>query len=576
MAAAAPGADPVNYMLPFLQLFARPWMLLMALVVCMLVAFVGWRIDARRRARLSKLGDLPVLERLVPGRHAGLSPRLRALLLGAAALCLGIALAGPRWGEREERRRDVGIDMALVLDVSASMLALDDAGASRLEHMKGDVRRLLATLPGARAALLVVAGRSYVLTPLTADHDALELFLDGLDPGMVSQGGTAIASGLSQATQLLRIGQNGDDRAVIVMSDGETWDDEGELDAAAKAAHDARLAVITVGYGSAAGATIPMPGGGVKRDLDGQPVVTRANGATLQRIATITEGVYVDAATSDRPGRIRLALRKLRQTERVYNAGASPVQHYALFMWPAFVLLLLDALLAERSRRTKTLQHVSATLLAMLLIAAPVATPLCAQAATGSSDAIALYRQRKFVESARALRERMKQGDASLRTLYNLGTALLAADSVAAATDAFERVVTIAPDADLRFRALYNLGLANLRRGRKASPGDAAPYLASAVAAYKRALRTRTDDPDAKWNLELALREQEQNGGGGGGGGGGPQPAPPTPPPSKGQQELDKQRAEAVLNSAARDEREVQTRRQRNGRPRDASAGRDW
>ena len=118
--------------------------------------------------------------------------------------------------------------------------------------------------------------------------------------------------------------------------------------------------------------------------------------------------------------------------------------------------------------------------------------------------------------------------------------------------------------------------LANLRRGRKASPGDAAPYLASAVAAYKRALRTRTDDPDAKWNLELALREQEQNGGGGGGGGGGSQPPPPTPPPSKGQQELDKQRAEAVLNSAARDEREVQTRRQRNGRPRDASAGRDW
>ena len=77
------------------------------------------------------------------------------------------------------------------------MLAQDE-GSSRLDRMKGDVRRLLVTMPSARVALLIVAGRSYILTPLTADHDALELFLDGLDPGMVSQGGTALASGVAQ------------------------------------------------------------------------------------------------------------------------------------------------------------------------------------------------------------------------------------------------------------------------------------------------------------------------------------------------------------------------------------------
>jgi len=47
-------------------------------------------------------------------------------------------------------------------------------------------------------------------------------------------------------------------------------------------------------------------------------------------------------------------------------------------------------------------------------------------------------------------------------------------------------------------------------------------------------------------------------------------------PQNKRQQELDKQRAEAVLNSAARDERDVQTRRQRDGQRREASVGRDW
>ncbi|MCC7052994.1 MAG: VWA domain-containing protein, partial [Gemmatimonadaceae bacterium] len=505
-------------------LFARAWMLPLALLAAIGVALVGWRTEARRRSKLARLGDLPVVQRLIPDRTAGLPPRVRAVLLGTAALCLGIAVAGPRWGERAERRRDVGIDLALVLDVSASMLATDEA-PSRLDRMKADVRRLLATLPGARVALLVVAGRSYILTPLTADHDALELFLDGLDPGMVSQGGTAVAQGLVQATQLLGASQDGGDRAVVVMSDGETWDDEPEIAAAAKGARDARLAVVTVGYGTAAGSTIPTGGGQVKRDLDGQPVVTRANAATLQGIAQLTDGVFVDGVSADRPGRVRAALRRLRQTERVYNAGSSPIQRYALFLWPAFALLLLDALLAERAHRRGG--ATMAAVLAVLLLS-PHGAPLAAQE-RGAPDALALFGQRQYVASAQALRARIDRGDRSLRTQYNLGTALLEADSVVAATEALERVVTIAPDQDLRFRALFNLGLANLRRARAASATEAGPYYAAAVAAYKRALRTRSDDPDAKWNLELAIREQNRTGGGGGGGGGGMQP-PPQPP----------------------------------------------
>ena len=299
---------------------------------------------------------------------------------------------------------------------------------------------------------------------------------------------------------------------------------------------------------------------------------TRATPATLQGIAQLTDGVFIDGTSADRPGRVRAALRRLRQTERVYNAGTSPIQRYSLFLWPAFVLLLLDALLAERVRRSRAMRV--AALLGGVTLLAP--TQAAAQR-SGQPDAMTLFGQRKFTAAAQLLRSQMEQGDRTLRTQYNLGTALLEADSIVTATDALERVVTVAPDADLRFRALFNLGLANLRRARAASPGDAGKYYAAAVAAYKRALRTRADDPDAKWNLELAIREQQRQGGGGGDGGGGKQP-PPTPPPpaSPDQKELDKQRAASVLNSAARDERDVQARRQRDGRRREAPAGRDW
>lgn len=561
-----------------LALFARSWMLPLAVLAGLTVGWIGWRIDARRRSRLAQLGDVSVIERLVPGRSAGLRPASRAILLGLAALCLGCALAGPRWGARAERRRDLGVDIALVLDVSASMLAVDE-GTSRLDRMKADVRRLLATMPAARVALIVVAGRAYTLTPLTPDHDALGLFLDGLDPGMVSQGGTALAAGVRQATQLLGVSRDGSDRALVVMSDGETWDDEGEIAAAAKAAGDARLAVVTVGYGTAAGATIPMGDGSVKRDGEDRPVITHANSATLEGIARLGDGVFVDGASADRPGRVRAALRRLRQTERVYNAGTSPIQRYAFFLWPAFFLLLFDAAFAARGRRSAS----GALAGGFLLVAALSLTsaPLTAQTAGGRSDAIGLMKQRRFTDAVRLVREKIGNGDRTLRSQYNLGTALLEADSIATATEVLDRVVTIAPDAELRYRALFNLGLANLRRARAMPESGAAPYFVAAVAAYKRALRTRTDDPDAKWNLELAIREQQKGGGGGGGGrggsgGGGQQPPPPMTPQNKRQQELDKQRAEAVLNSAARDERDVQTRRQRDGQRREASVGRDW
>jgi Ca-activated chloride channel homolog len=562
-----------------LQLFAREWMLPIACVAAIGVVVVGWRADAQRRARLARLGDLPVLERLIPPSGAVLSSRVRAGVLGLTTLLIGLALAGPRWGKDTVQRRDSGVDIALVLDVSSSMLARDENG-SRLDRMKSDVRRLLITMPAARVALLAVAGRSYILTPLTSDHDALQLFLEGLEPGMVSQGGTALAQGVTQATQLLGASESSGDRALVVMSDGETWDEAGALTTATQAARDARIAIVTVGYGTRAGATIPEPGGSTKRDANGVTVITRANPATLATLAEQGNGVFVDGASADRPGRIRDALKRLRQTERVYNAGAAPIQRYQRFLWPALLLLLLDSLLGDRQRiRARPRPSVPVTAALLVAMVLPIA-PAQSQIGADVSDPMALFRERKFTQAATALRQQTARGDLSLRTMYNLGTALLEADSVASATELLNRVVTIAPDAELRYRALFNVGLAHLRRARRSSPTDAQAMYGAAVAAYKRALRTRMDDADAKWNLELALREQQQSSAGGGGGGGsGPspqQPPPAPPPPSKAQQELEKQRAEAVLNSAARDEREVQTRRQRDGQRREAPVGRDW
>ena len=92
--------------------------------------------------------------------------------------------------------------MVLSLDASLSMMA-EDERPSRLERMKQEVRRLRAMSPGDRMGVLAFAGRSYVLSPLTIDEGALDLFLDNLDPTVVGQAGSSLARTIKQGVDLL-------------------------------------------------------------------------------------------------------------------------------------------------------------------------------------------------------------------------------------------------------------------------------------------------------------------------------------------------------------------------------------
>lgn len=167
--------------------------------------------------------------------------------------------------------------------------------------------------------------------------------------------------------------------------------------------------------------------------------------------------------------------------------------------------------------------------------------------------------------------------------VYNLATALLATDSLERAASLLDKL-TKTPDLELRYRALFNLGLAHLKQGLATKGDSAAPELDAAMQAYKQVLLMRAKDTDAKWNFELALRKKKQGGGGGGGGGGNdqnpnPKPdqtAPPREPQPQPAGSVGQQRAEQILNSAARDERDVQARKQHEGQPASPPGGKDW
>jgi len=557
-----------------MQIFDWPWMTGVSVVAALAMAWLVRASFRRRIQRVSRLGTRQLVARLVPGT-ALRAPSGRSTRLGLAALFAAIALAGPRWGEEATVLRGEGIDVVLALDASLSMLATDER-PNRLERLKQEVRRLRAASRGDRFALLAFAGRSYILSPLTVDDGALDLFLDNLDPSIVGQGGSAISRAISQGTDLLQASRSAGDRALVVMSDGEAFENHQDIVTAAERAGKAGISVVTVGFGTAQGSTIPVREGDrivEKRDENNEIVVTRYNAETLRATAAAAQGTFIDAAETDKATRIRRALQTLRTTSRQVEGGRNETPRFQLFLIPALLLVLVDTFGSLRRRHGVVAAGKAAPLAAagLVMLANGCALP-GAQATRGADQ----FNGGQFARAAASYRSAIADGDQRPEMLYNLGTALVAADSMDRALEPLERA-TLAEREELRYRALFNLGLAQLKIGLASADGadSTRRALATAVELYKRVLLIRPGDGDAQWNYELALTELDQQSSGGSSqqeSQPDPQDEPREPPPPS----LGRDQAEQLLSSAARDEQAVQGRKQRESRPTAPRRGKDW
>jgi Ca-activated chloride channel family protein len=463
--------------------------------------------------------------------------------------------------------------MVLAVDASLSMLATDER-PNRLEQVKQEIRRLRALSPGDRVGLLAFAGRSYVLSPITVDGGALDLFLDNLDPSVVGQAGSSIAQTITQGTSLLALTKSGADRALVIMSDGEAFEPQDEITAAARRAREAGVSLVTVGFGTTQGSTIPVKDGGrvtEKRDEEGQIVVSHYKPDVLQAAAAAAQGTFIPAEATDKAARIKSALARLRTQSRASLGGEDRTPRYQWFLLPAILLLWLDTILAgRRGRRRRDVAAAQTAVAASFLL---VFLTACGGSKT-AVDATAAYKAKDYGRAA-ALFAQVARDEKSPGALYNYGTALIAVESLPPAAEILDRAAEKA-DSEVRYRARFNSGYTHLVRGLKLSGDSAKPELDQALAGYKKVLIQRPNDGDAKWNYELALQKQKKGGGGGGGGGASDASKAPAKNEPKPQPTLAQRQAEQLLGSAEREEREVQSKKQQQNRPEPPPGGKDW
>lgn len=434
---------------------------LLALLLLALSGVAVSRLVARRRAR-RLLGPRG---RALPGAGAA-----DAVLLAAVA-SLGLALLGPRLGERTVWARSSGVDVVVLLDVSASMTARD-VPPSRLLRAREAARRILEALPqGDRAALAAFSGRGVLLTPLTPDTEALRRMLPALTPDLMQEGGSRIGEGVHAALEAFDPDSTRP-RVLFVASDGED-PARGALGIDEVARSGVR--VLAALFGSEAGATIPDAGAAL-HDVSGRVVVSRRELEPLGRLAAASDGRLLLA---DRWGEIDVAQalaalgrdRGSTPGERV--ARQVPAVRAAPLAGVAFVLLVLELVLAGHGRRRSR--------------PALAATLGCALACLGAG-------------SLRELEETVRGDPEDARALLALGVARAEAGDAEEAARAFFAAAAHAPDPELAALAYFDLGVAELSLGR----------LDAASRAFYDALALDPTDLEAKYNLEWTLREARE------------------------------------------------------------------
>lgn len=301
-----------------------------------------------KRKKQREFGDLHLLRKLSPTASV-FKPFFKFFIVLLALASLIFALVNPKIGTKMETVKREGIDIVFAMDVSKSMLA-EDVAPSRLEKSKQLVSQIINQLGSDRIGIVAYAGSAFPVLPITTDYGVAKMYLQGMNPGMVSSQGTSLDEAIKMATGYFEKDSK-TSKLIIMISDGEDHS-EGAEDAAEEA-KKAGVKIITIGVGTEKGGPIPLKRNGVvesfQRDNEDQVVVTKLNPASLETIAKSTNGGYVNGGnTKEVLEYLKHALDNIQKTEFESTQMADFQSQFQWFLGIAFAFLFLDIFFLER------------------------------------------------------------------------------------------------------------------------------------------------------------------------------------------------------------------------------------
>lgn len=277
------------------------------------------------------------------GIFSGLKPTLKerikhlpfVLRMIALALLI-VALARPQTFSTGEDVYTEGIDIAMLLDTSGSMLA-EDFKPNRLEAAKDVIDEFVEGRTTDKIGLVIFASQSFTQCPLTIDYSVLRNLLDEIKSGMIEDGtaiGTAIANGVNRLKD-----SDAKSKVIILLTDGVN--NSGEIDpvTAAQIAETFDIRIYTVGVGTKGEAPYPVQTPWGTRY---QNVPVEIDEATLTQVADITGGKYFRATNNKKLKEIYAEIDKLEKTRVEITSYRNAKELFYGWIGGGLLLLLLE------------------------------------------------------------------------------------------------------------------------------------------------------------------------------------------------------------------------------------------
>jgi Ca-activated chloride channel family protein len=312
---------------------------LIPVLIAFFISVISWK-----KKRIKKIGD-PLLVKELIKNYSPIKFYIKFFLVILALAGMVGATANLQKPGRMENVNRKGVDVMIALDVSKSMLA-DDIKPNRLERAKQLIYKLMDKMENDRIGLVLFAGRAYIQMPLTTDHGAAKMYIQNAGPETVPSQGTVIGEALKVANTAFNSKER-KFKSIVLISDGEDHDPQAlQL---TKALAQNGVMINTVGIGSPEG--VPLIDNTTKelrKDAQGNAIITKLNEPELRQLATETKGIYVHLEDAgDAADKIMAQLNTIEQTALGDDAFVDYLSYFQWFLAGAFLLLLIELFTSE-------------------------------------------------------------------------------------------------------------------------------------------------------------------------------------------------------------------------------------
>ena len=298
---------------------------------------LAYRFWVRRNTPPAIPFPLPVEERAASRNPLAY---LTALRLAALALIF-LALARPQASFKQTERTVSGIDIMMVMDVSASMNIEDLADRSRFEVAKDTMESFIKGRENDRIGFLIFSGEPLTLAPPTLDYGLVLRSLRDARIGVLKDG-TGIGDGLSLAVNRLR-NSTAKSRVIILLTDGDN--NVGQVDPATAgdlaAGYGIRVYTIAIGREGRVKLPIRTQGAFGNVTTSYQYFDNALNPELLQRIAALTRGKFYRVTDESA---LNSVFKEIDQLEKTDVKTHERVRYEERFHRPLLLGILLLAL----------------------------------------------------------------------------------------------------------------------------------------------------------------------------------------------------------------------------------------